>query len=212
MVITHIITHGLFFAVIFNGYILLLMVLFSPRVWGYADYPEVIKNKVPLQTQKEKLLAVMIALPWFIFLFGFPIFSTYMLKSKLGNEIPYIIAFLNLLILMLLANAGDLILLDWLIITKFTPEFVIIPGSERADYKDFSHHYRGHAKALALQILACLIIASIVWYFWGCTRWQLNQNLTGRSIHLTACGLETGYSFPATQSVRSNGGLLRHNL
>ncbi len=45
MVVTHLITHGLFFAVIFNGYLLLVMVLTSPRVWGYTDYPEVIKNK-----------------------------------------------------------------------------------------------------------------------------------------------------------------------
>ena len=159
------ITHGLFFAVIFNGYLFLVMVLTSPRVWGYTDYPEVIKCKVPPQTQREKLLAAVIGLPWFIFVLGFPIFSTYVLKSKLGNEIPFLIAFLNLLVLFLLATVGDLVILDWLIVSKITPKFVIIPGSERADYKDFSHHYKAHAKALVGLILVCLIFASIVWYF-----------------------------------------------
>ena len=45
------------------------------------------------------------------------------------------------------ANMGDLFFLDWLIVSKITPKFVIIPGSEAEDYKDFSHHYKGHAKA-----------------------------------------------------------------
>ncbi len=165
MVATHLITHGLFFAFIFSGYLLLVMVLTSPRVWGYTDYPDVIKDKVSPQTRREKLLAAVIGLPWFIFVLGFPIFSTYVLKSKLGDEIPFLIAFLNLLVLFLLATVGDLVILDWLIVSKITPRFVIIPGSERADYKDFSHHYKAHAKALVGLILVCLIIAGIVWYF-----------------------------------------------
>jgi hypothetical protein len=125
----------------------------------------VIKDKVPPQTPREKLLAAVIGLPWFIFVLGFPIFSTYVLMSKLGDEIPFLIVFLNLFVLLLLATVGDLVILDWLIVSKITPRFVIIPGSERADYKDFSHHYKAHAKALVGLILVCLIIAGILWYF-----------------------------------------------
>jgi hypothetical protein len=65
MVVAHLITHGLFFTFIVIGYLLLVMILTSPRIWGYADYPEVIKNKVPPQTRREKLLATLIGLPWF---------------------------------------------------------------------------------------------------------------------------------------------------
>jgi len=165
MVVAHLITHGLFFTFIVNGYLLLVMILTSPRVWGYADYPEVIKNKVPPQTRREKLLATVIGLPWFVFVLGFPIFSTYALKSKLGDEIPFLTAFLNVFVLSLLATLGDLIILDWLIVSKITPKFAIIPGSEKADYKDFSHHYKAHAKATIGLILICFIIAGIVWYF-----------------------------------------------
>ena len=164
MMVTHLITHGLFFAVIFNGYLLLVMVLTSPRVWGYNDYSEVIKNKVPPQTQREKLLAALIGLPWFIFVLGFPIFSTYVLKSKLGDEIPFLIAFLNLLVLFLLATVGDLVILDWLIISKITPKFVIIPGTPKEDYKDFSHHFKGHAKSLIVIIPILLVLAAIISY------------------------------------------------
>jgi hypothetical protein len=165
MVIAHLITHGLFYAGVVTVSLFLLMITMNPRVWGYADYSEAIKNKVPPQTRREKLLATTVAVPWLIFTLGFPIVSTCMLDTKLGNEIPFWIAFLNLFVLFLLATAGDLVILDWLVISKITPKFVIIPGTVEEDYKDFSHHFKGHAKAGVVQILICLIIAGIIWYF-----------------------------------------------
>jgi hypothetical protein len=165
MVIAHLITHGLFFAGIVIGYLFLVMVMTNPRVWGYADYSETIKNKVPPQTKREKIIATLISLPWFIFVVGFPIFSTYALKSRLGDEIPFWIAFINLFVLFFLATLGDLVILDWLIVSKITPGFVIIPGTDEADYKDFSHHYKGHARATIGIILICIIIAGVISYY-----------------------------------------------
>ena len=164
MVFTHIITHGLFFAVIGNGYLFLMMITFSPRVWGYHDYPEVVKKKVPPQTKKEKITATIGGIPWIIFVLVFPFISTYMLKSEFGGEIPFVIAFFNVFVLVHLFVVGDLVILDWLIISRITPEFVIIPGSEREDYRDFSHHYKDHARAEIILIPVCLIIAAIVKY------------------------------------------------
>ena len=165
MILTHILTNSLFFAVIVNGYLLLMMITTSPRVWGYSDYSEAIKAKVPPQTAREKRLAMIIGLPWMIFTLGFPIFSTYVLKSKLGGEIPFWIAFLSMFALVSLATLGDLVILDWLIVNKITPKFVIIPGTEKADYQDFSHHYRAHARAAVVLVLLSIIFAGIVWYF-----------------------------------------------
>jgi len=165
MVITHLAAHGLFYAFIVNGYLFLVMILTSPRVWGYSDYSESIKAKVPPQTKQEKRLAALIAVPWMLFSVGFPIYSTYVLKSKLGGEIPFWLAFLNMFILVFLAVLGDLVLLDWLIVSKITPGFVIIPGTEEADYKDFSHHYRAHVRAAVPLVLVSVVFAGIVWYF-----------------------------------------------
>lgn len=165
MVVSHLLAHGLFFMIVVNGYLFVLMLTTSPRVWGYADYPEVIKNKVPPQTTNEKLLATIVSLPWLLFVLGFPIFSTYALKSKLGGKIPFWIAFLNLSVLFFLATMGDLVVLDWLIVSKITPGFVIIPGTDESDYKDFSHHYKAHARATIGLILICLITAGVISYF-----------------------------------------------
>jgi len=165
MVLTHALTHGLLFALVVNGYLLVMMLTTSPRVWGYADYSEAIKAKVPPQTREERRLALIVGLPWMVFTLGFPIFSSYVLKSRLGGELPFWTAFLNVFILVLLATVGDLVILDWLIVSTITPKFVIIPGTDKADYADFSHHYRGHARAVVPLLLVCAVIAGVVWYF-----------------------------------------------
>jgi hypothetical protein len=72
------------------------------------------------------------------------------------------VAFLNLLVLFLFATFGDLVILDWLIINKITPNFVVIPGSEKQDYKDLSHHFKGHAKSLVVIVPILLLVAVII--------------------------------------------------
>jgi hypothetical protein len=163
MLWTHIVSHGLFYALAVNTYLFLMMITTSARVWGYADYSDEIKAKVPPQTSREKRLALLIGLPWFIFTFGFPIYSTYALKASMGGDLPFWAAFLNVFVLVLLATIGDLVILDWLVISKITPAFVIIPGSEAADYKDFSHHFNAHARAVIPLLLASVVISTIVW-------------------------------------------------
>ncbi len=164
MILAHIITQVFFYSILVTGYLLLMMVTISPRVWGYNDYPQEIKDKVPPQTRAEKRLAIIVSIPWFIIAFGFPIYSTIMLKAKLFGEISVLIAFFNLLAMFILATIGDLLILDWLIVSKITPQFVIIPGTEKGDYKDFSYHYKGHARAAVVTIPILLIIAAIISY------------------------------------------------
>ena len=63
MIFPHLIRHGLFYASVVTGYLFLIMITTSPRVWSYTDYPKAIKKKVPPQTKREKLLAAIVALP-----------------------------------------------------------------------------------------------------------------------------------------------------
>jgi hypothetical protein len=164
MILEHLITHSLLYGIITTGYLFLMMVTTSPRVWGYHDYPQTIKNKVAPQTLGEKKLAIIVVVPWLIFTWGFPIFSTLLLKSKLPNDFSVWIAFLNLLVLFLSMTIGDLVILDWLIVSKLTPKFVVMPGTEKADYKDFAHHYKAHAKAIVIMIPILMVVAGIMSY------------------------------------------------
>jgi hypothetical protein len=162
MVVIDILLNSLFYAFIGNGYLLLLMYFFNPRIWGYQDYPEKIKTKIEPQTKRERALAGLVSIPWIIIIIGFPLYSTFLLKSQQGNEIDFLLAFLNIFTMVLLFFLGDLIILDWFIISKWTPDFVIIEGSVEEDYKDFSHHYRGHAIASIPLIIVCVILAAVV--------------------------------------------------
>jgi hypothetical protein len=162
VVLSHILIHGLFYAAVFNGYLLLMMVTTSPRVWGYSDYSDEIKAKIPPQTKEEKRRAVLWAIPMMIFAIGYPIYSTVLLKTNQSGDFSFWIAFLNLLVMVFLAYLADLVILDWLIVSKITPNFVIIPGTEAADYKDFSHHYRSQIRAAPILVLVCLIFSAVV--------------------------------------------------
>jgi len=162
MSLSYMLVHGLLYAMIGTGYLFLIILTLSPRVWGYQDYSDAIKEKVPPQTRKERTLAGIIGVPWLVFMFGFPLVSTYLLKAQLGGEISFGMAFLNVFVLACFLTFGDLVILDWLIISKITPRFVMIPGTEKEDYKDFSHHYKAHAKATIPLLLLCVVYAAIM--------------------------------------------------
>lgn len=155
------VVHGLAFASVANAYLLAVMITTSPRIWGYHDFPEAVKRKVPPPTRTERAAAAAVALPWLAFVLGVPVYSTYALKSSLGGEISFLLAFANPFVMLQLASLVDMLILDWLIVSRITPRFVVIPGSSAADYKDMSHHYRSHARASVVLIAVCLLIAAV---------------------------------------------------
>ncbi|KPK55693.1 MAG: hypothetical protein AMS21_13375 [Gemmatimonas sp. SG8_38_2] len=155
--------HALTYVLVTNGYLFLVMIATSPRIWGYHDYPATVRAKVPPQTKKERAIGALLALPWMAFVLGFPVVSTYVLKSSLGGEIPFLVAFLNPLVLLQLANVAEVLILDWLIVSKMTPPFVILPGSTAEDYKDMTHHFKGHLRAGAVMVVISLVIGLVVY-------------------------------------------------
>ena len=129
-----------------TGYLFLLILPLSPRVWGHADYPKAVKDKVPPQTKREKLIALIVGIPWLLFALVYPVASTFMMKASLGGEISLLAAIMTPVACFALFTFGDLVLLDWLLVSKLTPKWVMIPGTVAEDYKDFSEHYRAHGK------------------------------------------------------------------
>ncbi len=162
MLLSFSLVHGLIFGGGITGYLFLLMITTSPRIWGYQDYPERIKEKVPPQTRRERTLAGLYGVPFILFGLAFPVYSILTLKAQMGGSISFNDAFVHLLVLMAFTTFGDLVLLDWLIISKITPDFVVISGSVVEDYKDFSHHYRGHLRAAIIMVILSAIIAMVI--------------------------------------------------
>ena len=135
------------------------MVAFNPRIWGYQDYPDRIKEKIPPQTRRERAIAGLVSIPFFIFILGYPFITTALLETRLGGEINFEVAFFNIFLMIISFFLADLVILDWLIISKITPKFVIIDGTTPEDYKDFTHHYQGHLIALIPLTIICVILS-----------------------------------------------------
>lgn len=162
MSLEKIIFNGLFYTIISAGYLFIFMVTCNPRIWGYQDYPDRIKEKVSPQTRKERGIAGLVSLPWFLFLLAYPLISTTVLERELDGELPFELAFLNIFFMVFMFFLVDLVILDWLIISKITPKFVIIDGTTAEDYKDFSHHYKGHLIAFFPLIFLCALLALFI--------------------------------------------------
>ncbi len=166
----YILINGIFFAIILTLYLLFIMIRYSPRIWGFSDYPKAITEKVPSQTKEEKKKAKSIYIFFLLIGLGFPIISTIVLENILyKGKIDFLTAFLNIFIIIMFGNIADLIILDIMIVGTLTPKFVIIPGTEDMkdkEYRDFRiTHTITHIKGTIILILLSILIAIIMWIF-----------------------------------------------
>jgi tetrahydromethanopterin S-methyltransferase subunit B len=57
----------------------------------------------------------------------------------------------------------DLLILDWLMFCTWTPQFVVLPGTEgMAGYKDYGLHFRGFLIGLLIVAVISAIVTAIV--------------------------------------------------
>ena len=96
MVLVDIIVYGFFYTLIGTGYLFILMVTFNPRIWGYQDYPDRIKEKIPPQTRRERAIAGLVSIPFFLSILGYPLITTALLETNLGGKVNFEVAFLNI--------------------------------------------------------------------------------------------------------------------
>ncbi|MFX0203305.1 MAG: hypothetical protein ACFFCW_44950 [Candidatus Hodarchaeota archaeon] len=157
--------NGLLYTLFGAGYLFLVMVTFNPRIWGYQDYPDRIKEKIAPQTRKERAIAGLVSVPWVIFMLAYPVMSTVLLETELDGELPFVVGSLNFFFMVLIFFLVDVLVLDWLIISKLTPKFVIIDGTTAEDYKDFSQHYKSHAIAAIPIMVFCALLALLIAIF-----------------------------------------------
>ena len=64
--------------------ILVLMLYFKPRM-ALSDYPEDVRAAVPPRTKEELRAGVILSIPLLIVLIAFPLYSSWQVKSVLGD-------------------------------------------------------------------------------------------------------------------------------
>ena len=162
----NILIHGSLVAVLLILYLLPIMRFLSPRIWAFSDYPKVITEAVEPQTKKERRIALVAGLPFIFLMLVYPLVSTLIFESVSGGAISLLDAFLNTFGVLMIGNLEDYLLLDMIIVGKWTPDWVIIPGTEsmrETAYKDFRvEHSKGHVYGTIGMVVLSLIVALIV--------------------------------------------------
>jgi len=130
----------------------------NPRLL-LQDYPKDVQRMVPPKTDREKKRTAWIAVPFMLVLIGVPFVSTLLLKKNLG-DVGFLAAFGHAFGVLAIFNLVDLLVLDWFLIVKIRPRFVVLPGTEgAAGYGDTAHHLKGFVSGLVMSAVAGLLIA-----------------------------------------------------
>jgi hypothetical protein len=128
---------------------------YNPRMWLHRMPPEVLA-KVTGKTPEEKRIFIYFALPFLLWLFGYPIVYV------LGQQSTFLADFLTLCAFFAGFALWDTLILDLLIFCKFTPRFVIIPGTVREDYSNMKYHLVSGAKGFLMSVAFSLVLSAIM--------------------------------------------------
>lgn len=157
-------------ALLFNGLLGVLLVgtlRWNPEIW-VNDYPTDVKEAYGPMPPRVKKQATIVAIPFFLIMFGAIIWSNLQLKRQNGGELSLTAAFANAFALIFSGWFLDLTILDWLMFVRHTPDWVVLPGTEgMAGYDDYMFHLKEHTRALpmlaAFSLIFALVTASRPW-------------------------------------------------
>ena len=151
---------GIIFSILFGGMITIMEAI-NPRLQLH-NYPASIRKTVAPKTYAEQKRFKMLAIPMVIVLLIYFVGTVVQTYSKV--EPNYLTLFFHSFIMVMLWNAFDLLIMDWLIFCTITPKFIVIPGTEgNPSYKDYKYHINGSfGKGLMLAIIIATFFAGVV--------------------------------------------------
>lgn len=146
---THLVVYNLAISFLLYG-----SLAYNPRMWLHRMPPEV-RGKVAEKTPQESRIFKRVAFPFLLWLFGYPIVYLSQQDAGLTGTFLILCAFFAGF------AAWDTLVLDLLIFCKFTPRFVIIPGTTREDYSNMRYHLASGAKGLVLSAVFSGFLAGV---------------------------------------------------
>jgi hypothetical protein len=137
--------------------VVLVILYYNPRLM-LKDYPQEIQQAVSKRTFKENKQFKIIGFFLVFTLILIPFVST----LSYSNEVSFWLIFLHFFLVFNIVSLIDLLVLDWLIFCKITPDFVVIPGTEGMEiYKDFGFHLRGFLKGIVICTIFSALLAGL---------------------------------------------------
>ncbi len=132
---------------------------YNPRL-SLTEYPKDIQKVVFPKSIHEKKQTIYFNIAYNSILFGTPFVSTYILHKH--EKLLYIDAYFHNFGILMIFNAVDLFILDWLIFCWITPRFVVIPSTEgMKGYKDYKFHLRGAIVGTKFLAIVSLFLAGL---------------------------------------------------
>lgn len=126
--------------------------LVNPRLWLNC-YPKAIQAVVPERTKGEMRAKLLVGIPFMLIMFGYPVYSTFMLKANLGSQYTYWIGLINMIVIQNAFNIFDLLILDWLIFVAIKPKYLELEGTGgMKEYGDYMFHLKGARKGFILSV------------------------------------------------------------
>jgi hypothetical protein len=139
-----------------------LLLRLNPR-FARADLPKDIKEVVPPLTKNEMRTAAVLFALILVVVLVIPFASTWGLRVKAEGSISFFWLFINTYGVLLIANIGELLLVDLLLLCTITPKWMVIPGTEgMAGYKDYCYQIRAYLRGAALMVAVALAVAGLV--------------------------------------------------
>lgn len=135
--------------------------------WGRAgfasDYPEDIQNAMPSFSRAERVRGAIFAAAFLITLLAAAVYVVWSwLQQDPGRG--FVAAYLMAVAVVALFCAIDLVVVDWLIICWWRPDWVVIPGTEDcAGWGDYMFHVREQfsPKGIAALLLLPAVLAAV---------------------------------------------------
>ncbi|MCR5098923.1 MAG: hypothetical protein K6B14_08245 [Lachnospiraceae bacterium] len=161
MMLTAII-EGLIWSVLWIIYVYIIVKRFP---WEMLhDYPEDIQKASTLpepsidQMNNAKLFSAVGS----ILIFG-SLIAFGLMKFR-SETVPFITILLFIFAIAMIWNVVDLLVMDWIIICRITPKWVVIKGTEGCEgYHDYMYHFKGFLIGCIYTTVLSIVISGIVY-------------------------------------------------
>ena len=144
-------------------WIIYVYVIVTKYPWQMLhEYPKDIQKASTLQepTTEQKKNAKLFGAIGSLVIFGALI--TFGLIRFAGSRESYGKVLLYIFIIAMIWNIADLLIMDWLIICRITPKWVVIPGTEGCSgYKDYFFHFKGFLIGCVYTGIMSLLISGV---------------------------------------------------
>jgi hypothetical protein len=126
-------------------------------------FPKQIRDVVPPRSEKERRMSILLGVPLGLLFIGSTVASALLWRASAQGSPSFRELFAHIFGLFFLFNLVDLLILDWLIVCRFTPRWLIISGTEHIVMpKEYLYHFKGFLIGTVVSAIGGLVIAALL--------------------------------------------------